>query len=182
MNLRLYELGSAVHALAELMEEGEEGWQAILDELTENFQDKVINCAKLIKTWEAEEEVYKTEIARLQAHMKAAQHRQEWMKGYLKANMEEAGVDHVKGDVVDIRLQESPLSVNVPDNMAVPHAYLRGTVLLPWVTITQLGLLAIAENTVMPTVDKKAILKEFQTTETIPPGVTIEHGKHIRIR
>ena len=186
MTLKLYELSGGIKNLLALMEEEGSGaltWDAALAELQGDFETKAINLAKLYNTWKAEAEIYKAEIVRLQGRMKTAEGKQTWAMDYLKQNMEEAGIDHIKGDVVDIRLQDSPPSVSVEDwhsllQLGSIH-YLTGTVRLPW---EQLDALHLTEKAGEPTVDKRAILEEFKATGAVPAGVTIEQGKHVRIR
>lgn len=177
--LKLYELTEGIRNLMALMENEAEGWDVALAELEGNFQDKAINLAKLIKTWEAEEQVYKDEITRLTGHMKAAQNRRAWAMGYLKRNMEEAGIDHIKGDVVDIRLQASPPSVVVPFWGDIPTEFVSGNITLSWEELELIGDLIDRADM---KVDKRAILEQFKATGETIPGVTIMQGTHIRIR
>ena len=179
--LRLYELSGGIKNLMALMEEEGSGaltWDVALAELQGDFQEKAVNIAKLYRTWEAEEKVYQAELTRLQGRMKTAQAKQTWAKDYLLGGMTEAGIDHIKGDVVDIRLQNSQPSVRIVDASLIPDEYVQGTVTLPWAECIRLGIGFEAKSEV----DKRAIMAVFKDMGAIVPGVTIEQGKHIRIR
>ncbi|KKM78797.1 hypothetical protein LCGC14_1356340 [marine sediment metagenome] len=177
MTLHLYELSPAIKQLLELMEEEGTDWTASLDELEGLFADKAVALAKLFKTWEAQERVYKTEIERLEGHKKAAQGKQAWAKQYLKGNMEDAGIDHVPGDVVDIKLQNGAPSVIVEDETEIPDAYYTGTLQLPWAQVKSRKLEAKADKVL----DRRAIL-DAHSGEVGVPGIRVEKNTYIRIR
>lgn len=176
--LHLYEMGPAYRALVGLMEKGEEGWEAAIEELHGDFEEKAINLAKLMNTWKAEEDVYDTEIKRLQTHKQAAGHRRSWAADYLRTNMEQAGIEHIKGDVVDIRLQNSPKSVVVENEDIIPEQYRTGTIRLSWAELIALQI----EDRAQPEIDKRNILLSFEVTGETIPGVQVVQGTYIRIR
>ena len=181
MTLHLYELSPAIKQLVDLMEEEGKGgtdWTASLDELEGLFTDKAVGLAKMVNTWEAEATAYETEMKRLGAHRVAAQNKIAWAKNYLRGNMEEAGLDHIKGDVVDIKLQNAAPGVIVEDESLIPVAYKSGTLSLPWAEIVKKTLNGVAEMAV----GKRGILDEFAASGVVVPGVRIEKGKYVRIR
>ena len=178
MTLHLYELSPAIKQLLDMMEEEGTDWTASLDELQGEFKEKAVGLAKLVKTWEAEEQAYKTEIDRLEGHKRTAQRKQAWAKQYLKGNMEDAGIDHVPGDVVDIKLQNGAPSVILEDEALVPMAYKSGTISLPWAEIVKKKLVDVAEMTIT----KRGILNDFAETGIAIPGARVEKNTHIRIR
>ena len=180
MTLHLYELSPAIKQLLDLMEDGEDpsAWTASLDELEEGFKAKAIGLATLVKTWEAQEAAYKTEMGRRQGHMKAAQGRQAWAKDYLRSNMEDSTITHVEGDLVDIKLQDGAPGVIVEDEALIPVVYKSGTVKLPWADILEKELDQVAEMTV----NKKGMLEDFAKDSAKIPGVRIENGAYVVVR
>ncbi len=181
MTLHLYELSPAIKQLLDLMEEEGKGgtdWTASLDELEGLFTDKAVGLAKLVNTWEAEVTAYENEMKRLGAHRTAAQNKIAWAKQYLKGNMQDAGIDHVKGDVVDIKLQNTAPGVIVEDESLVPMAYKSGTVSLPWSEIEKKELADVAEMSI----SKKGILDDFAESGIAVPGARVEKSQYVRIR
>ena len=179
MSIRLYELADQYTALQDLIDQGAEGFEEALAELKGELLDKVEAVALVIRSEETEAEGFKAEITRLQERYKSKTNGVKSLKDYLKAQMEEAGLDYVKGRVVDIRLQDSPPSVVVFDMIGIPSDYLSYTLDVPYEAAIGLGM-ALPDDKIR--VDRRRILDEFKTTGAVPAGVTIEQSKHIRIR
>lgn len=176
--MRLFDLTSAFQNLLELAAEGED-FEAALDELRGDIEEKAENYAKVIKSLEAEAAAISEEAKKLQAK---AQHRTnavDRLKAHLMAGLEAADIDKVTGELYTVALQNSSPSVEVEDWSQLPDAYVFGTVKLPWQEITDMGFTATSEE---PTIDRRAILDDYKATGIVPAGATIKQGRHIRIR
>lgn len=178
--MKLYEMPDTMKLLLELTEQQEddtEAWSAALADLADAFEDKIVNLAKLVRTWEAEEEAYKTEIDRLQAHRKTAQNKQDWAKRYIQENMEQMGVEQVKGPTLNVRLQNSPPSVEVTDPMKCPATLITAMVSMPFMELPD----ELRERATL-VVDKRALLDMWKTTGDVGDGAVVHQGKHVRLR
>ena len=132
----------------------------------------------VIKTLEAEEEAIKEEAKKLQAK---AQHRSnavDRLKSHLKAGLESAGIDQVKGKLYTVALQNSQQSVEVDETQKIQGRWRTATLRMPSPQVPT-ELLGFVTDT---SVDKRAILDAHKAEEDIGPGLTIKQGRHVRIR
>ena len=75
--------------------------------------------------------------------------------------MEEIDSDTVQAGIFKVRMQNSPMTVDVTEESKVPNEF--------------------KEEMVTVRIDKKAIVKHIKSTGEIPDGVFPVQGKHIRI-
>ena len=177
VEMKLFDLTSAYQNLLDLAAEGED-FEAALDELRGDIEDKAQSYAFVIKTLEAEEGAIKEEAKKLQAK---AQHRSNAvarLKDHLQAGLEAAGVDTVKGSIFTVALQNSPPSVEVDYELGVQDRWRTATLRMPSLQVTP----ALRDFVTEMSVDKKAVLEAHKAAEDIGPGLTIRPGRHIRIR
>lgn len=132
-----------------------------LDALQIAFEHKVENICKLIKEKEEDERGLQLEISRLISRKQAASKASEWLRSYLKTNMEAAGIPKVKTVLFGVSLSDSKPKVVVKDLAHVPPEFIRVEVI--------------------KTPNKEAISEHFKTTGEIPDGCDIEVGKTLRI-
>jgi len=164
MTIKLYELTDAYVRILALAEEAEDGeWLEALAGLQGAIEEKAENTAKMIRSLEADAETFRAEAERMLAISKSRQNRVTSLKDYLKANLEAAGMDKVKGQLFTVSLQSSPPSCRVMDEAAIPIEYQR----------------------VIPArieVDARAIIAHWRDTGEAIPGVEVVQSKHLRIR
>jgi hypothetical protein len=159
VSMRLYEIGSAYQMLLEIQEENE--FQQALDDLIDNFDDKVESVAKVVRTLEAEGKMFAEEIGRLEGARQARQNRAESLKRYLLTEMQAIGRDKVQGKLLSVAIQQSPPACKVIDENLIPSEY--------------------KEEVATWRVDRKAIIEVWKSGETLP-GVGMSQGCHVRIR
>lgn len=163
---KLYEIRGELNALYEraFNESGDDG--LIPAEIAEAmhatelaFDDKVEHALFVVRSWEADEMGYKLEEERLAKARARIAKRREALKQYVKQEMEAAGRDKVRGNLLSCRLQlNSQPSVTIVDEAKIPEQFFR----------------------VVREVDKRAIIDASKAKQEIG-GVLVETGKHLRI-
>lgn len=160
---KLYELTGAYAAILET-EELEE-FEAALGALEGAIETKIDGVARVIRTLEAEEEMYLAESHRLAEKAATARLHAAGLKAYLKSNLEVTGQDRIKGAglLFGARLQvNSSPSVQVADPAALAEEYQR---IIP---------AQLVANTA-------AIVEHWKATGDAPAGAVVERGRHVRI-
>jgi hypothetical protein len=160
-SLKLYELTAAYQMLADADAQDDEGFAAALAQLSDAIEHKAEQTAAVIRTLELEADAIDAEAKRLRERAAARRNRVESLKVYLMEQLTAAGKVSVQGKLFTVGVQASPPSVQVVDPMMVPEAYL-----LPQA----------------PKVDARAILTFWRESGTVPPGVEVQQGQHLRIR
>jgi len=157
--MKLYELAEAFQRLTDMEDEA---FEVALGQLSGEISDKVENVAKVVRTLEAEANVYKQEIDHLLNAAQARLNRTTALKQYLLANMEAVGIDKVKGALFTVSVLDSPPSCQILDEEAVPLEY--------------------KERIESWKIDRKGLIAAWKAGGDIPPGAVITQGRHIRIR
>ena len=181
--MHLYELSDGIRAVQEAMENEDgdltgdpEAWQQALSDLEEAFDKKAIGIALLMEEWESEAARVQIEATRLSSRAAAIKNRHARLKHYLQAEMEEAGIDKIKGDLVSINVQNSPPFVEA--NMeALPSNFVRTTLVMPKMDVPE-TLLPFVKN---EEPDKVALKELLQAGSTVP-GASLHQGQHLRVR
>jgi len=164
--MKLYELSAELDAIldqadADTGELPPDAAEA-LDTLSLQFAAKAEDCAKAILNRNAEAEALRVEIMRLEKRRDALCDQTQWLKDYLLAELDHAGIDHIDGELLKVRAQRnSAASVTITDEGAVPDAFKRA--------VTEVKI------------DRKAIADAIKAGQEVP-GATAEYGKHLRIR
>tara|TARA_Y100000310_G_scaffold140340_1_gene139733 strand:+ start:2284 stop:2817 length:534 start_codon:yes stop_codon:yes gene_type:complete len=177
MSLTLFDLTASYQDILERAADGEEGWDAALDELRGTIEEKAESYAFVIKTLEAEANVIKEEAKKLAAK---AQHRTnavERIKDHLQVGLEAAGIDKVKGSIYTVALQHSPWSVEVVEPDQVPFAYRRFS--LTGLTIDEVPPELRPRAT--ESYDRTGMLGAHEAGNNVP-GAHIFQRQHLRIR
>ena len=143
------------------LETSEEEVTAELEKLEGEFRNKMEGCAAVIRNLTAEAKMLKEEADRLKRRASTATERADWLKRYVKRQMERLGRKEYRAGIFKIRLQKSQPRVEVIDENAVPSE------------------LKSIETIVK--VDKKAIARMVMNTGELPEGVRIITGEHVRI-
>jgi hypothetical protein len=175
--MKLFDLTSAYQNLLELAANGED-FEAALDELRGSIEEKAENYAFVIKALEAEEDSLDTLIKELQAKKQHKGNATTRLKDHLKAGMEAAGIEKVKGAIFTVALQNSPPSVEVDYELGVQDRWRTATLRMPSLQVTPELLDFVTDMAI----DKKAVLEAHKAEEAIGPGLTVKQSKHLRIR
>jgi len=135
------------------------------DQLSMAFGDITVKCenvCKYLAVLDANSDMFKKEIARLSDRRKAIDNHIQRIKEYLQVNMERLEIDSIDAGVFNVRLQNSPDSLEVIDKEKTPAAY---RIFIP--------------KTWEP--DLKRIKEDLKAGKKIK-GYSLKSGKHIRIR
>ena len=177
--MKLYELTEAYKLIEQLIENEDGDYIKALNDIKEDFNTKVINTAKVIRTIELEKEAYLQEAKRLTERANTKENTVSRLKEYVKHNMEILGIEKISGDVFTIALQNNPPSVYVPDESKVGSEW-KKAILLP---IPKDKLPEEMYDYVKTfDIDKAGILKMHKETNSVPEGIEIVVKKHLRIR
>lgn len=119
--MKLYEISEQIRAI---MADAEETGEIDSDRLTGlemDFSDKCESVAVIIRELSAGADVLKAEIDRLSDRKRALENRAEWLKDYLRTNMEATGEAKIKGRLFTITLGKPSQVVAI--NGDVPAEY-----------------------------------------------------------
>ncbi|MGZ8246222.1 siphovirus Gp157 family protein [Methylomagnum sp.] len=165
-NLSLYQLsGSYLEALDFLTDpEADLPAEAVndtLEALTGELEDKAVNVAKFLRNMEALAEAIKAAEADMAKRRKTLESRVQWLKDYLKGNMERTGITKIECPYFKLSVQNNPPAVHILDEDAVPAEF--------------------KEEVVSWKIDKTAIKKAVQSGQTVP-GVSLSIGTRLVIK
>lgn len=114
--MKLYELTDAYKNIAELMDDETMDTAVLetaLQEIEAQIEVKAENSAIILKGLEGDIDMFKAEEKRLAERRKALENKRDWLKGYLKDEMEKIGMDKVKAGVFTVALQNNPPAVEI---------------------------------------------------------------------
>lgn len=132
-----------------------------LNAIALNFEKKALNVAYMVKNIETPISAIDNEIKRLQAHKNAVKSKVDWLKGYLKENMEAAKIDVIENDLIKIRLQNSAPSLEITCEVdKLPEVW---------------------RKTKIEIVAEKALIKKALSDGVKIEGCKLNPSKHIRI-
>lgn len=128
MSATLYEMtGQYLEALDFLTDpENEVDQQTAVDTmegLDGSIDEKMLNVGRFILEMEHQSEGIKAAIDRMGARKKAIDNRAEWLKGYLKAAMEQTGKTKVSDAYTALALAKLPPHVVIEDEALIPDEY-----------------------------------------------------------
>ena len=167
MTTHLYEISdnflTTVDAIMENGGELTEELEKRFDEGQLAFKDKAANIIRYELGLDGDVETVKKEIARLQTRLRSIENRKEWMRGYLKRNMEATGITQIKHPMLPtIFIAKSPASVEIVDEMALPAEYV--------------------ETATMMRVDKKAILVALKAGKEVSGAILVDDKTNLRVK
>lgn len=167
MTEHLYEItGDLVHTIDAIVENGGELTEELEEQFDKGqlaFEDKAANIIRYELSLGGDKEAIKKEIARLQARLWSIDNRVEWMRGYLKSNMEATGITEIKHPLLPtISIAKNPPSVKIVDEKALPGEYVE----------------------IRPTthVDKKAILVALKAGKEVSGAILVDDKTNLRVK
>jgi len=166
MALKLYELTDAYTSALDLFTDPEQSFTAdliadTLESIELDFDDKVINTAKVIKSMQAEAEAIHQAIKPMMDRMKAIETRADSLKDYLLHNMQKVGKNQVKSPWLTVNVQASQKSLNVFDESKVPQKF---------------------KHNVVSVVIDTATIKNIMKNGIDIAGCEVVQGEHLRIK
>lgn len=132
-----------------------------LEALSGELEDKAVNVAKFLRNMEAMAEAIKNAEEAMAKRRKALENRAQWLKYYLKDNMERTGITEIECPYFKLSVQNNLPAVHVIDEDAVPAEF--------------------KEQVVSWKIDKAAIRKAVQAGRNVA-GVSLANGKRLVIK
>ena len=164
---KLYEITSEYEKLMDTIFENDgvidEHLGASLDVVKDEFNEKVLNVAKMIKNLEGEQAAFDNESQRLMGKARTIQNNISWLKDYIKNGMRRLKTNEVKGEILTIRIRPSPPSCLILNDKLVPSEFIR----------------IIPET---KEVNKKAVIQHYKDRAEIVPGTEISVGTTLTIK
>jgi hypothetical protein len=124
--MHLYEIGEAYRQFAATFEDTDD--PTLKDQLKNiegQFKDKALNIATLVVELEAETVAIKTEVDRLSNRERIAKNKIKWLKDYLLEQMLASSIDKIPGQLVDLSLRKTPVSVVIIDQSLISEEFIR---------------------------------------------------------
>ncbi|MGZ8220858.1 MAG: siphovirus Gp157 family protein [Methylobacter sp.] len=94
-----------------------------LEALGGELEDKAVNVAKFLRNLEATADAIKAAEADMAKRRKALENRVQWLKSYIKGNMEACGISKIECPYFKLSIQKNPSAVNILDENAIPAAF-----------------------------------------------------------
>lgn len=161
----LYNIDNALTALLEELGDKLENGEHLDDTDTERLlslgdelDKKLVSYGYVIKNIQGDIHAIKAEIDRLNAKKMVMDKKEQWLKKTIQTVMTSHQMDKINDPVMPIRLQNSPISVAISDETALPPDYQKITI----------------------TADKKALINALKKGEQIT-GATLVQNQHVRI-
>ncbi|MGZ4970763.1 MAG: siphovirus Gp157 family protein [Methylobacter sp.] len=132
-----------------------------LEALGEELEDKAINVAKFFRNMEATAEAIKTAEANMARRRKTLENRVQWLKNYIKGNMELCGISHIECPHFKLSIQKNPVVINILDEDAIPEQF--------------------KEKVTSWKIDKNAI-KDAIKSGSIVPGTELISGTRLAVK
>ncbi len=132
-----------------------------LEALSGELEDKAINVAKFFRNMEAAAEAIKSAEADMAKRRKTLENRVQWLKNYIKENMEVCGISDIECPHFKISVQKNPAVVNILDENAIPAQF--------------------KEQVTSWKIDKAAI-KEAIKSGSVVPGTELVNGTRLAVK
>ena len=160
--MNLYELTEQTKQILAMWEEAglTEGEIFLkLDEIELPFKDKLEDCVRMLKNYEADAEIYKREAEFFANKRKVAENKVKQIKNWIKFNLGQLPKQEIKLDKWKLSLANTGGSVEIMQEDAIPEDYF----------ITSKAL------------DKKKLLEDMKQGVEVT-GASIKIGKSLRIK
>lgn len=132
-----------------------------LEALGGELEDKAVNVAKFLRNMEAAADAIKAAEADMAKRRKALENRAQWLKSYIKGNMEACGISKIECPYFKLSVQKNPSAVHILDENAVPAKF--------------------KEEVISWKIDKTAIKDAIKTGSAVP-GAELVNGTRLVIK
>lgn len=132
-----------------------------LEALGGELEDKAINVAKFFRNMEAAADAIKTAEANMAKRRKALENRVQWLKNYIKDNMEICGISDIECPHFKLSIQKNPAAVNILNEDAIPEQF--------------------KEQIISWKIDKTAI-KNAINSGSVVPGTELINGTRLTVK
>ncbi len=123
---KLYEIANDFQAVVDMdieTPEDAEAMVSLLEEVQARFEDKAEGVMKIVKMTEGEVSTFKQEEERLYKARKAKEKKVEWLKEYLRRNMQMTQTKVCQAGIFKLMRVNSKPSVLISDEMAIPDDF-----------------------------------------------------------
>lgn len=123
---KLYEIANDFQAVLDMDIESAEDAEAmvsLLEEVQSRFEDKAEGVMKIVKMTEGEVTTFKQEEERLYKARKTKEKKVEWLKEYLRRNMQMTETKVCQAGIFKLMRVNSKPSVLISDEMAIPDDF-----------------------------------------------------------
>ena len=170
--MKLYELSNLYADLLRQIEDGELDEEQMVDALNViegEFDSKVENTVKFIKSLEGNISIVKAEEKRLKEHRQSLEKKVDKLKSYILENMKLAKIERVKTDLFNVSLRNNPGKVEIYDeNKFLEFAKKEYSWLVEEVTEFK--------------IDKAGVKELLKQEDLIIPGVKLNKEKGLSIK
>lgn len=160
--MKLYEIAETYNNITDLLgeETDNEGLLLALDQIDDEFDSKVENIVKLMKSLDGNIIALKEEEKRLASRRKALENKQKGMKEYIENMMLVTNKKKVQTTLFTVAMQKNKASVDIIDEDLIPEGYKE------IITTTK--------------IDKKKLYEDLKENEI--DGVALKQSESLRIR
>ncbi len=159
----LYVITAELASILDAVDDGEvpENLEELLEALTDDMDDKLTNCVLALRNLDAEATTLRAEAQRIGKRASAAAKASERLERYIIENMQKVGWTKFDAGSLKARIQQNSVtSAEFSGDPAVlPAAFKRFKVEL----------------------NREAAREAAKRGETLPDGVTVTKGQHLRI-
>ena len=96
-----------------------------IESLDGELEDKITNVARMIATLEHQAAGVEEVAKRQKERAKALSAKADWLRDYLKTNMQATGHDKVEALDISVKLAKTPASVKIIDEALIPDEFWR---------------------------------------------------------
>lgn len=165
-NLTLYEISQDYLQALEHFTDPEEDipLEAAMDTLEGiegQLQEKAVNVAKFMQNLDATAKAIREAEQQMAKRRRAIENRAQWIKDYLKNNMEAAGITRIESPWFLLAVQKNPDSVEITDEASLPDDF--------------------KTEVVTVKIDKASIKQAFKNGAQVP-GAVLTHSTRLAIR
>lgn len=132
-----------------------------LEGIEGQLQEKATNVAMFMRNLEAAAEAIKQAEAGMAARRRAIERRTQWLRDYLKQNMEASGITRIESPWFVLAVQKNPAAVEITDEANVPGQF--------------------KQQVVTEKLDKTAIKEALKAGQDVP-GAMLKQGTRLVIR
>lgn len=97
---------------------------ALLDEITDRFENKAANVCAYIKNVNAEADAFQKESDKLALKAKALRRRAENLTYYLEVQMRRSNIDECKAGLSSLKFVKNPWKVEIEPGAEIPQEYM----------------------------------------------------------
>lgn len=121
---RLYEITNDYKRAIDALLNSDEGSQIAIDEIKDNFDNKIIATAKYLKNIEAEYASVKAAADAMTARVKKLAGEMEYLENYMINNIQETGLaEAIKSPEFCVEVKSNPASLEILNADMIPDIY-----------------------------------------------------------